>query len=182
MDSSWLWKEAWSSEDWKQGSPGEFLPELQNSWVPRGLSEGRLFPSRVRVDFGLLSAHWRSAEGGLSLLWPGPLLETVQDAANTCWKLGVAGISARSRVGLGPRGLSDIPTVWLIISVQPRGSRPLCKLAGMLSWGSGGLNGGYRGEVFTYGVSGDTGNAGVRHIGDSLLFGILPSITSRSGG
>lgn len=65
MDSSWLWKEAWSSEDWKQGSPGEFLPELQNSWVPRELSEGRLFPSRVRVDFGLLSAHWRSAEGGL---------------------------------------------------------------------------------------------------------------------
>lgn len=122
MDSSWLWKEAWSSEDWKQGSPGEFLPELQNSWVPRELSEGRLFPSRVRVDFGLLSAHWRSAEGGLSLLWPGPLLETVQDAANTCWKLGVAGISARSRVGLDPRGLSDIPTVWLIISVQPRGS------------------------------------------------------------
>lgn len=75
----------------------------------------------------------------------------------------------------------------------------------------GGRYGGCRGEVFTgensttkdtllptafkyrvtpryfspflpYGVSGDTGNAGVRHIGDSLLFGILPSITSRSGG
>lgn len=65
MDSSWLWKEAWSSEDWKQGSPGESLPELQNSWVPRGLSEEWLFPRRVRVDFGLLSTHWRSAEGGL---------------------------------------------------------------------------------------------------------------------
>lgn len=65
MDSSWLWKEAWSSEDWKQGSPGESLPELQNSRVPREPSEGWVLPSRVRVDLGLLSTHWRSAEGGL---------------------------------------------------------------------------------------------------------------------
>lgn len=65
MDSSWLWKEAWSSEDWKQGSPGESLPALQNSWVLRELSEGWLFLKRVKVDLGLLSTHWRSAEDGL---------------------------------------------------------------------------------------------------------------------
>lgn len=33
--------------------------------MPRGLPEGRLLPSRDRVDLGLLSTHGRSAEGWL---------------------------------------------------------------------------------------------------------------------
>lgn len=135
---------------------------------------------------GALSTHGCSAEGELSLHWLGLPLEMAQEVAKVRWKEATDGRSARSVMGLGPIGLSDIPTVLLRLSGQPRCScsplyRPL-----VLHMGSpGGLNWEYCGDVVTYGVPGDTGNAGVEDR-DSLLLLVegktLPSVTSRSGG
>ena len=46
----------------------------------------------------------------LPLRWLGLFPEMVQEDVNARWKEGAVGMSARSIVGLGPTGLSDIPT------------------------------------------------------------------------
>lgn len=46
----------------------------------------------------------------LPLRWLGLRPEIVQEDVNARWKEGAVGMSARSVAGLGPTGLSDIPT------------------------------------------------------------------------
>lgn len=103
-DSAWLGTEAWSSAGGRCGRPGlgPSWPGPGNSLVQRRLPGGLLLPSRACVGLGLVSTHWCSADGGLSLRELGLLLEMVQEDENARGKDGAEDV--------GPTGLSDIPT------------------------------------------------------------------------